>query len=262
MAASGSAPARPSANDARRVISLIDLTDLNDEHAPDGLPSLVDRALEHGVPAVCVWPEFVGVVAGALGEQTDRGSCLIATVVNFPGGDGTIADVSTMTVDALDAGADEIDLVLPYRRFAEGDEAAAREMIEAIASLVHARTGRVGRRGELKVILETGELVDDDLITRASALAIESGADFIKSSTGKTDVSATLGALSCMIDAVEKADRTIGLKPSGGIRTVAEAMEYLEVVDRRLGPEWATPATFRFGASSLLDDAVGVAVTA
>ncbi|MGA9279542.1 deoxyribose-phosphate aldolase [Ilumatobacter sp.] len=262
MAAPGSGPVHLSAHDAERVISLIDLTDLNDDHSPDALRSLVDRALEHGVPAVCVWPEFVGLVATMLAEQADRGGCLIATVVNFPGGADSIADVSAFTIDALDAGADEIDLVLPYRSFAAGNSASGREMIEAIAAIVHARTGRSGRRGKLKVILETGELGDPALIRSAADLAIDSGADFIKTSTGKTAVSATLDALSSMVDAVEAADRTIGLKPSGGIRSVAEAVGYLALVDDRLGPEWATPATFRFGASSLLDDAIAVALTA
>ncbi|WP_040492305.1 deoxyribose-phosphate aldolase [Ilumatobacter nonamiensis] len=262
MSSVGPGPVHPSAADAQRVISLIDLTDLNDEHDPVGLRDLVDRALEHGVPAVCVWPEFVGTVVAALDAEPERGTCSIATVVNFPGGDDPIADVSSTTRDALAAGADEIDLVLPYVALRGGDPEAPRAMVQAIAQIVHAHTGRGDRRAELKVILETGELGSVDLVTWAAQLAIDAGADFIKTSTGKTAVSATLDAFAPMVDAVAQADRTIGLKPSGGIRTVAEAIEYLAVVDSRLGADWATPATFRFGASSLLDDAIAVALTA
>ena len=257
-AADGGLPRR---TDAARVMSLIDLTDLNDAHAPDALDDLVSRALEFGVPAVCVWPEFVAQVAGLLDAGADRGSCLIATVVNFPAGGTDIDAVVAETSGALAAGADEIDLVLPYHAYLSGDVAAARAMVERIADVVHAATGRSGRPAELKVILETGELVDDDAVLGAARLAVVAGADFIKTSTGKTPVSATLRAVQLMADVVADADRAVGLKPSGGIRTVDEAMQYLDIVGDRLGGEWATPDTFRFGASSLLDDAIAVAAS-
>ena len=242
-------------------MSLIDLTDLNDAHIPDGLAHLVDRALEFGVPAVCVWPEFVAPVAALLDAGAARGSCLIATVVNFPAGGTDIDAVVAETTGAIAAGADEIDLVLPYSAFLAGDVEVARSMVERIADIVHAATGRSGRPAELKVILETGELVDDDAVLGAARLAVAAGADFIKTSTGKTSVSATLRALELMADVVAETDRAVGLKPSGGIRTVDEALQYLEVVGDRLGGEWATPDTFRFGASSLLDDAIAVAAS-
>lgn len=262
MALDASRPAHPTAADAQRVISLIDLTDLNDARVPDGLDTLVDRAVEHGVPAVCIWPEFVPRVAASLDALRDRGTCLIATVVNFPSGDQPVAEVVATTRGALAAGADEIDLVLPYRSLVAGDSESASTMVATIADLVHAGSGRSGAPAELKVILETGELVEPELITQAAELAVGAGADFIKTSTGKTSVSATTIALSLMVDVVAGADRTVGLKPSGGIRTVAEAVEYLAIVDDQLGDGWATPATFRFGASSLLDDAIAVALTA
>jgi deoxyribose-phosphate aldolase len=246
-----------SPQEAARVISLIDLTDLNDDHDPDGLDALVARAVEHGVPAVCIWPEFVDTVSAALGDGAAR--CGIATVVNFPSGSEPIDDVVELTIGSLAAGADEIDLVLPYHELLQGDVGAARSMVEAVVDTVHERTGGRGQRGIVKVILETGELVEEAMIASAGRLAVDAGADYLKSSTGKTAVSATLPAFSTMIDVVASADRTVGLKPSGGIRTVDEAIEYLRLVDSRLGPDWATPATFRFGASSLLDDAVAVA---
>lgn len=256
MTTSRAAGGSPHARDAARVISLIDLTDLNDAHVPDALGGLVDRALEFGVPAVCVWPEFVETVAALLDAGSDRGSCLIATVVNFPAGGTDIDAVVAETSDALAAGADEIDLVLPYRAYLAGDAAVASNMVERIAGVVHGATGRSGRPAELKVILETGELGDDDAVLGAARLAVAAGADFIKTSTGKTPVSATLRGLELMIEVVAAADRSVGLKPSGGIRTVDQASHYLDLVDDRLGEEWARPDTFRFGASSLLDDAV------
>ena len=246
-------------HDAVRVMSLIDLTDLNDARTPDALADLVDCALKSGVPAVCVWPEFVARVASLLDADADRGSCLIAAVVNFPAGGTDIEAVTVETSDALAAGADEIDLVLPYRAYSSGNVGVARSMVERIADVVHESVGRSGRPAELKVILETGELADDAAVRGAARLAVDAGADFIKTSTGKTSVSATLRAVRLMADVVAETDRNVGLKPSGGIRTVDDAMQYLDVVGDRLGSEWATPDTFRFGASSLLDDAVVVA---
>jgi deoxyribose-phosphate aldolase len=239
---------------ATRAIALLDLTDLNDEHSAAGLDELVRRAVVHGTAAVCVWPEFVSQAAAQL--QTfavaahDRPLVRIATVVNFPSGDATIAEVRSETEAALADGADEIDLVLPYRAVLTGDADAARSMVKAIAEVVHASGSH------LKVILETGELIDGDLIRAASRLAIESGADFIKSSTGKTATSATLDAVSAMVDVIVETGGTVGLKPSGGIRTVEDAVGYLDLVDRALGSTWATPNTLRFGASGLLDDAL------
>jgi deoxyribose-phosphate aldolase len=245
------------ADQALRVVSLIDLTDLDDARRPDGIEPLVQRAVERGVPAVCVWPDHVARVAELLDVASSH-DCAIATVVNFPTGAESIDDVVATTRQAHADGADEIDLVLPYRALQDGDDAAATAMVETIRDVVHGSTGRLGSTGHLKVILETGELVDGELIERAARLAIEAGADFIKTSTGKSPISATLDAADRMVTAIADADRTVGLKPSGGIRTVADAMTYLDLVDRRLGPEWATASTFRFGASGLLDDAVRV----
>ena len=119
-------------------------------------------------------------------------------------------------------------------------------MVEAVRDLVD------GDR-LLKVILETGELQDPKLIEAASRIAIEAGADFIKTSTGKTPVSATPEAAEIMLDAIKASGRPVGLKPSGGIRTVADAELYLDLADRIMGPGWATPRTFRIGASSVYD---------
>jgi deoxyribose-phosphate aldolase len=103
------------------------------------------------------------------------------------------------------------------------------------------------------VILETGEIGDEPTIRAAAQLAVDEGADFIKTSTGKTATSATLSATAIMLDVIAGAGRRVGLKPSGGIRTLADAQAYLAQADERMGPGWVTPGTFRFGASGLLD---------
>ena len=170
----------------------------------------------------------------------------IATVVNFPAGGEDVSRVTDDTQEALSDGANEIDLVLPYNALRRGDRAVAVEMVEAVRDLVD------GDR-LLKVILETGELQDPKLIEAASRIAIEAGADFIKTSTGKTPVSATPEAAEIMLDAIKASGRPVGLKPSGGIRTLADAKIYLDLADRIMGPGWATPKTFRIGASSVYD---------
>ena len=170
----------------------------------------------------------------------------MATVVNFPHGGTDVADVVAATIAALDAGADEIDLVLPYQSMITGDEAQVLSILQAVREVVHAPS-------HLKVILETGELINPERIRRASELAIKSGADFIKTSTGKTKISATPEAVTTMLQVIRDSGRPVGLKPSGGIRTVADAQKYLDLADAIMGPQWATPQTFRFGASGLID---------
>ncbi|MBU2326157.1 MAG: deoxyribose-phosphate aldolase, partial [Alphaproteobacteria bacterium] len=152
---------------------------------------------------------------------------------------------------AIRDGADEIDLVIPYRKFIAGDEAAVSEMVAAVRKACAAPV-------LLKVILETGELKDKALIRRASEIAIAEGADFIKTSTGKVAVNATLEAADIMLQAIRDSRRKVGFKPAGGISTVADAGHYLRLADTIMGEDWVMPSTFRFGASGLLDDILAV----
>ncbi len=235
---------------ARRAIGLIDLTDLSDDHAPDGIDELCRRAREHGTAAVCVWPEFVARCA----ELLDGSRVRIATVVNFPSGDEPVADVIAMTQASLAAGADEIDLVLPYRSFLDGDSDRASEMVTAIGALVE--PPRL-----LKVILESGAYPGPDSVAAAAHLAIANGADFVKTSTGKIAEGASLDAARAMLDEIAvaaRAGRTVGLKPSGGVRSFDDAMAYLDLADRVMGEGWAIPTTFRYGASGVLDALLAV----
>jgi deoxyribose-phosphate aldolase len=232
---------------ARRAIGLIDLTDLADDHAPDGIDALCQRAREHRTAAVCVWPEFVATCAGLL----DGSGVRVATVVNFPSGDEPVEAVVAATLAALRDGADDIDVVLPYRAFLSGDEERAAAMVRALAELVDAPA-------IVKVILETGAFPDAQSISAAARLTIAAGADFVKTSTGKIPAGASLDAAAAMLAEIAAADRTIGLKPSGGIRTFDEAMAYIGLAESVMGEGWATPATFRFGASGLLDALLAV----
>ena len=229
---------------ARRAIPLIDLTDLSDDCTPANIDRLVARALALPVPvaALCIWPRFVAQARAALGASPIR----LATVVNFPHGGEDIAGVCAETRAALADGADEIDLVLPWRALAEGREQIARDMVAAVASCL--TTG-----AQLKVIIESGELRDMDRVAGASRIALDEGAHFIKTSTGKTKTSATPEAARVMLGVIRDHGGRKGFKASGGLRTLDQARSYLALADEILGPEWASPARFRFGASSLLD---------
>ena len=204
---------------------------------------MCERAVTpHGhVAAICIWPQFVARAAELLDGKPVR----IATVVNFPDGAGDRDSVIAETEAAVADGANEIDLVLPYKRL-EDDADFAYDVV--------AGTRGAAGKALLKVILETGELKGEALIRKASELAIDAGADFIKTSTGKVDVNATPEAARIMLAVIADHGGDIGFKPAGGIRTLDDANLYLDIAAEILGPDWATPRTFRFGASSLLDN--------
>lgn len=233
---------------ARRAIALIDLTDLGDRANEAGILELCARAAEHGTAAVCVWPDFVGTAADALAGATVR----IATVVNFPTGDERAHATRVLTERALADGAHEIDVVLPYRAWLGGDLGRAGDVIDVVVTSAH-EAGAV-----VKVILETGALPDRRSIAGAARFALDRGTDFIKTSTGKIGRSATPDAVEVMLAEIKASGRPVGLKPSGGIRTAADAARYLAIADAVMGPDWATPSTFRFGASGLLEALLAV----
>jgi deoxyribose-phosphate aldolase len=235
---------------ALRALALMDLTDLNANSSDEAVTKLCASATTaYGkVAAVCIWPRFVKTAKPLLKETGIK----IATVVNFPDGDEDTAPVVIETEKAIKDGTDEIDLVFPYRAFKRGEHDLAGEQISIIASVCK-------DRALLKVILETGELREAGLIRAASDLALEEGADFIKTSTGKVQVNATPRAAEIMLEAIKASGRRdAGFKPAGGIKTVADAQVYLDLADRIMGPDWAKPSTFRFGASSLLSDILSV----
>ncbi|AYG64833.1 MULTISPECIES: deoxyribose-phosphate aldolase [unclassified Rhizobium] len=232
------------------ALSLLDLTNLKDDCTPAQIETLCARAQSPygNTAAICIWPRFVAQARGILG--TDH-AVKIATVVNFPAGDMEVADVAAEAREAIADGADEIDLVIPYRAFLAGNEQAVTDMVAAV---------RAECKGPvlLKTILETGEIKDTALIRRASELTIEAGSDFIKTSTGKVAINATLETADIMLRAIRASGRKVGFKPAGGIGSVADAALYLSLAETIMAPDWAMPSTFRFGASSLLDDILSV----
>ena len=240
---------RTDADVAAIALATLDLTDLGESTSQENAVALAARAAEHGTAAVCVWPRFVAASAQALAGTGVK----VATVVNFPSGDEAVADVRAMTEQAVADGADEIDVVLPYRAFLAGEADSAREVLEAVV----AASGTAA----VKVIIESGELSSTEAITAAAELAIEAGTDFVKTSTGKSPISATpeaAEAILAVIAARPAGSAPVGFKASGGVRSVDDARIYIEIADRLLGEDWITPDTFRFGASSLLDDILRV----
>jgi len=230
---------------AERALPLLDLTSLNDGDDDAAVAALCQRAVTPAgaVAAVCIWPRFITLARGLLEHSGVR----VAAVANFPAGGDNLAAALRETQDIVNQGGDEVDLVMPYARWLAGETEPMSEMIAACKATC-------GDAVLLKVILETGRLREPPKIYVASRDAIEAGADFVKTSTGKIEVSATLAAAEAMLRAIRDSGRDVGFKAAGGIRDTQTAGDYLAQADRIMGPDWADPWHFRFGASGLLDD--------
>jgi len=231
---------------ARRALAALDLTSLGEDDTPARIEALCASAAGPGgaPPAVCVYPEHIASARRALDERGLDGVA-VATVVNFPDGAADPHRVERETRRAVAAGAQEIDLVLPWRAFLAGERGAARRVVDACRAACSGRP--------LKVILETGELADAGAIRAASELALAAGADFIKTSTGKGATGATPEAARTMLEAIRAHGGKAGFKASGGVRTLADAATYIALADEILGEEWTDDAAhFRIGASGLL----------
>lgn len=228
---------------ARRALVCLDLTNLDENCDAAAITDLCRRAQSPfgSVAAVCVWPRFVVQAREALAHTGVK----VATVVGFPSGDEPIADVIVQTNDALADGADEIDMVVPWRALRDGKPAAVTEAVRAVKRACGDKT--------LKAILETGELADPVLIALAARHALEGGADFLKTSTGKVKVNATPEAAEILLEAIDQTGSDAGLKVAGGVRTLADAGTYFGLADRILGTGRAGPKHFRIGASGLLN---------
>ena len=231
---------------ARRALAALDLTSLGEDDTAGRIEVLCASAAGPGgaPPAVCVYPEHVATARRAL-DATGLKDVAVATVVNFPDGAADPGRGERETRRAVAPGAREIDVVLPWRALLAGKPDEARRVVEACRS---ACPGRL-----LKVILETGELADAGAIRAAADLALDAGADFIKTSTGKVATGATPAAARTMLEAIRAHGGKAGFKASGGVRTLEDAATYLGLADEILGEGWADdPAHFRIGASGLL----------
>lgn len=231
---------------ARLALQCLDLTSLREDDTADTIRALAARAATpHGPPAaLCIYPAWLGVAREAL-DARGLTAVRLATVVDFPHGGGTPATVAAEATRAISDGADEIDLVFPWRALQAGDAAAGERMVAAVRAAC-------GPGVPLKVILETGELDDPVLIDRASRIALAAGADFLKTSTGKASRHASPAAVAVMLAAIVATGGRAGLKVAGGVAGIAEVQDYLALAAPVYGRNGLGPATLRFGASGLL----------
>jgi deoxyribose-phosphate aldolase len=225
---------------ARRALTMVDLTRLERPDDAAAIDALAARAVSPAgtVAAICVYPEWIERVIGT--------GVPVAAVANFPAGEDDPDLAAREAAGAVHAGATEVDVVVPWRAFAAGDAAAIERTVAAARAAVGDGVG-------LKAILETGSLGDADAIRDAGRRALGAGADFLKTSSGKVGPGASPDAVRVLLEVVRDAGHG-AVKASGGIRTTEDAARYLALADEVMGPAWATPAHFRIGASSLVDD--------
>ena len=237
------------------TLSMIDLTTLEGADSEGKVRQLCAKALQlHAarpdlphVAAVCVYPALVGVAKRAL---EGSGIAVASVATGFPAGQAP-REIKLLEVRrAVEAGADEVDMVISRGRFLAGDFAYTADEIAAVKEACG--------EAHLKVILETGELGTLDAVRRASDLAMQAGADFIKTSTGKIKPAATMPVVLVMLEAIRdhylRTGKKIGMKPAGGISTAKDAIRHLVMVRETLGQDWLDPDLYRFGASSLAND--------
>ncbi|MDH2925279.1 deoxyribose-phosphate aldolase [Nicoletella semolina] len=236
-------------NIAQQALSLMDLTTLEDNDTDQKIIDLCMQAnTAFGTPAaICLYPRFVPIARKTL-QAHNLTHIKLATVTNFPHGNDDLGIALAETKAAIAYGADEIDLVFPYRALIAGHSEIGFELVKQCKALCQSHNIM------LKVIIETGELKSDNFIRQASEIAIRAGADFIKTSTGKVPVNATLNAARIMLETIRdlKVAQQVGFKAAGGVKTTEEAAQYLQLAQEILGEDWIDSSHFRFGASSLL----------
>jgi deoxyribose-phosphate aldolase len=237
------------------AIRCTDLTTLEGADTPGKVAALCSKAIRPdpsdanvpSVAAVCVYPNLVPV---AVERLRGTGVNVASVATGFPSGQYPTDLKVTDARRAIEAGADEIDMVIDRGAFLSGRYAKVYDEIVKVKEAVGDT--------HLKVILETGELGTYDNVRRASLLAMAAGADFIKTSTGKINPAATLPVALCMLEAIrdvhEETGRVVGFKPAGGVRAAKQAIQHLVLVHETVGPDWLTPQLYRIGASSLLND--------
>ena len=241
----------------KECFSMMDLTTLKTDDTPASVTKLAEKVNsfrevypEWPLPAsVCVYPNFAATVKDA--RKCDFNITVVSAC--FPSSQSFLEVKLRECELAVEQGADEVDIVLALNAFLAGDYEAAAEEIRQVRACIDAVAAKQGRKVHLKVILETGLLRKPEAIAEASFLAMEAGADFIKTSTGKVDVNATPAAAYVMCECIAKyyeaTGKKIGFKPAGGISSAADALCYYSIVSTILGKEWLNKELFRFGVS-------------
>lgn len=232
--------------DTAKIISLIDYTTLTGEETQEQIKQFCAEAHspKGSVAAICVYPKYVAAVKQNLAAKP----LPVASVVNFPSGDEELSTVLGQIEEAIAGGADEIDLVLPYKALQKGEYNYCLDFVSACRK---ACAGKV-----LKLIIESGELSAADCL-KASELGLEAGTDFLKTSTGKVPNGATLEAARIMLEAIKNSGKDCGFKASGGVRSLEDAQSYLNLTEQIMGASWISAKNFRFGASGLLSNLLG-----
>lgn len=231
---------------AQKLISCLDLTSLNKNDNETNITKLCQKALTpYGkAAAVCIYPKFIPLVQTLL-EGSD---IKIATVVNFPEGGTDLAAITSEIKKAVAFGADEIDAVFPYHDFINGNSDICRKFMETVCKESGGHT--------IKIILESGAFPHISMLKDACRLCLEYNINFLKTSTGKTKVSATVEAANAILEVIRETPRNVGFKASGGIKTFEQARQYFILSQSILDENWPVPQHFRIGASSLLDDLI------
>lgn len=246
----------------KECFSMMDLTTLKTDDTPASVAKLVEKVNsfnesypEWPLPAsICVYPNFAAVV------NAERKCDFNITVVSacFPSSQSFLEVKLKECEIAVEQGADEVDIVLALSKFLAGDYEGAAEEIRQVRACIDKVAQAQGRKVHLKVILETGLLRTPENIAQASFLAMEAGADFIKTSTGKVDVNATPMSAYVMCECIQKyykaTGKKIGFKPAGGISSAADALSYYSIVSSILGKEWLNKELFRFGVSRVANN--------
>ena len=233
----------------KQIVSLIDLTSLSDNETIKEIEQLCKKADTKvaKTASVCIYPRYIPY-AKSFFKKSKIKNVKVATVVNFPHGNADIDVVLREVKASIAYGADEVDLVFPYKALMSGDEKSGYKLVQKAKNICKKE------KVLLKVIIESGELKSPKLIKKASEISIKAGADFIKTSTGKVKVNATLKAAKVMLQAIKESKKRVGFKAAGGIKDKKTALKYLELAENIMGKKYINKKYFRFGASSLLDD--------
>ncbi|WP_285360682.1 deoxyribose-phosphate aldolase [Pseudomonas sp. fls2-241-TYG-175] len=236
---------------ARQAIALMELFALNHDDTEQRIIGVCQRALTPlgPVAAVCVSPRFVCLARTTL-DRLRAHQVRVVAVVNFPHGGTDLEAAASETRAAILAGADEVDVVYPFRALLGGDQQTGADLLSACRA-------RLDGRVKLTVTLETGELRDSEVIHTACRAAIEAGADFLKTGTGKSARHATPQAARIMLESIADTGGQVGFKVAGGLRTFEDARLFIQLAHARFGAHWIVSERVRLGGSSLLDDLLG-----